>query len=445
MTGSLSSTIRRFGKFEVFYMLVMVIYMAQATPETSRMVGSISGNPVPLLLPMVLTYILWRRHPISFHNKRLYLILGVYCVWAVCSLVKYGDFSTQELSYHFFMIYAIVIAYIHNQVFGKELLPIYENILVFLCKIAIVGWLIAVLIPPSAALFRLFPETIFGNNVLYLFNWMDPVKGQIYSGILRNAGCSWEPGRFAIMVTLAIFCNLCQNGVRFKRNKNIWWLLVALITTQSTTGFFATLILYAIFLIKKFNIKYVLVSVVIMLPLVYGMMQLDFMGEKITTKIFNAQNISQKNETFEWVASNHKDGEYVGSIDRFESMVFEWINVKNDPILGYSRNPEHSYFRMNISNNFVLANGLVKILGMYGIFLGIYFYYILFRSSIKIAQDSDEKRGVALFILFCISSISYQILSVPIFTTFWFYGFFTKSSNAILSTRKSAFSVVYNK
>ena len=126
-------------------------------------------------------------------------------------------------------------------------------------------------------------------------------------------------------------------------------------------------------------------------------------------------------------------------------MVFEWINVKNDPILGYSRNPEHSYFRMNISNNFVLANGLVKILGMYGIFLGIYFYYILFRSSIKIAQDSDEKRGVALFILFCISSISYQILSVPIFTAFWFYGFFTKSSNAILSTRKSAFSVVYNK
>lgn len=434
-----------YGRFEIIYMLVMVIYMAQATPETGRMVGVLSGNPIPLLLPIVLTYFLCRKHAVSFRNRNLFLVLSIYIVWAICSLIKYNVFTTEELSYHFFMIYAIVIAYIHNQVFGYKLLPIYENIVVFFSKIAIFGWLIAVLVPVSASFFRLFPETIYGNHILYLFNWMDPAKGQIYSGLLRNAGPSWEPGRFAIMLTLAIFCNLCQNGVRFKRNKNIWWLLVALITTQSTTGFFATLILYAIFLIKKFNIKYVLVSVVIMLPLVYGMMQLDFMGEKITTKIFNAQNISQKNETFEWVASNHKDGEYVGSIDRFESMAFEWINVKNDPILGYSRNPEHSYFRMNISNNFVLANGLVKILGMYGIIFGIYFFYILFCSSIKIAQDSDVKRGVALFILFCISSISYQILSVPIFTTFWFYGFFTKSSNAILSTRKSAFSVAYNK
>lgn len=103
------------------------------------------------------------------------------------------------------MVYAIIIAYIHIQVFGCNLLPIYENIIIFFCKIAVVGWLIAVFIPSSASLFRLFPETGFGNNILYLFTWMDPVKGQVYSGILRNAGCSWEPGRFAIMVTLAIF------------------------------------------------------------------------------------------------------------------------------------------------------------------------------------------------------------------------------------------------
>ena len=418
----------RYGRFEVLYMFVMVVYMAQATPETSRMVGALSGNPVPLLLPMVLTYVLWKRHPISFNNKNLHLVLAVYLVWAICSLIKYGIYTTEELSYHFFMVYAIVIAYIHNQVFGYRLIPIYENILVFFCKIAIVGWLIAVLLPFSASFFRLFTETGYGNNVLYLFTWMDPAKGQVYSGIVRNAGCSWEPGRFAIMVTLAIFCNLCQNGIKFKNNKNIWWLLIALITTQSTTGYYTVLIVYALFIIKKFDFKHVLIFLVIVIPVGYGLMQLDFMGEKVTDRITNAQDVSRLEQQFEWSASQYEDGEYRGSLDRLDAMAFEWMNVRNDPILGYSRNIEHSFFRQHISNNYVLANGLVRILGMFGLFWGVYFFYILFMSSIKLSEQSRERRKIGLFLVLCLSAVSYQILSVPIFTTFWFYGIFQRET-----------------
>ena len=418
----------RYGRFEVLYMFVMVVYMAQATPETSRMVGALSGNPVPLLLPMVLTYVLWKRHPISFNNKNLHLVLAVYLVWAICSLIKYGIYTTEELSYHFFMVYAIVIAYIHNQVFGYRLVPIYENILVFFCKVAIVGWLIAILLPFSASFFRLFTETGYGNNILYLFTWMDPAKGQVYSGIVRNAGCSWEPGRFAIMVALAIFCNLCQNGIKFKNNKNIWWLLIALITTQSTTGYSTVLIVYALFIIKKFDFKHVLIFLVIVIPVGYGLMQLDFMGEKVTDRITNAQDVSRLEQQFEWSASQYEDGEYRGSLDRLDAMAFEWMNVRNDPILGYSRNIEHSFFRKHISNNYVLANGLVRILGMFGLFWGVYFFYILFMSSIKLSEQSRERRKIGLFLVLCLSAVSYQILSVPIFTTFWFYGIFQRET-----------------
>ena len=418
----------RYGRFEVLYMFVMVVYMAQATPETSRMVGALSGNPVPLLLPMVLTYVLWKRHPISFNNKNLHLVLAVYLVWAICSLIKYGIYTTEELSYHFFMVYAIVIAYIHNQVFGYRLVPIYENIVVFFCKVAIVGWLIAILLPFSASFFRLFTETGYGNNILYLFTWMDPAKGQVYSGIVRNAGCSWEPGRFAIMVALAIFCNLCQNGIKFKNNKNIWWLLIALITTQSTTGYSTVLIVYALFIIKKFDFKHVLIFLVIVIPVGYGLMQLDFMGEKVTDRITNAQDVSRLEQQFEWSASQYEDGEYRGSLDRLDAMAFEWMNVRNDPILGYSRNIEHSFFRQHISNNYVLANGLVRILGMFGLFWGVYFFYILFMSSIKLSEQSRERRKIGLFLVLCLSAVSYKILSVPIFTTFWFYGIFQRET-----------------
>lgn len=421
----------KYGSFEVAYMFVMIIYMAQATPETSRMIGSISGNPIPLLLPIVLTYILWKKHPISFNNKKLHILLTIYTLWAFCSLIKYDIYTTEELSYHLFMIYAIIIAYIHNRVFRYKLLPIYENILVILCKIAIIGWIIAVLIPDSASFFRLFPETRYGNHLLYLFNWMDPTKGQIYSGLLRNAGCSWEPGRFAIMVTLAIFCNLCQNGVKFKNNKNIWWLLIALITTQSTTGYFTTIIIYIVFVIKKFNLKYALISLLIITPIVYGVMQLNFMSEKIFNKLKDSQDVSRLEQQFKWSKSQYGKGEYRGSIDRFDAMFFEWINITHDPILGYSRNFDHSYFKTNITSNYVLANGLLKIIGMYGIPLGLYFFYILFQSSINIAKQSKTKRPLGLFILMCLFAVSYTIFSVPVFTTFWFYGFFVPSKNLI--------------
>ena len=407
-------------------MFIMVIYMAQATPETRRMISSLSGNPIPFLLPIVLSYAIYKSHRISFNNKKFYLILAIYGIWAICSLVKYGIYTTEELSYHFFMLYALIIAYIHNQAFGYKLLPIYENIMVVLCKIAIAGWIIAVVVPASAAIFRMFPETVYGNHILYLFNWMDPAKGQVYGGLLRNAGCSWEPGRFAIMVTLAIFCNLCQNGIRFKGNKHIWWLLIALATTQSTTGFFTTLAIYAIFLIKKFNLKYIFILVLIMVPIIYGVLQFDFMGDKITDRFANVQNISRLYERFDYYSSREDEGIYLGSLDRFEAMTFEWMNFIYDPVLGYGRNFKHSYFYTDISTNYSLANGLMKIFSSFGIFLGLFFFIVLAKSSSSVAKDSPEKRQIGLFVLFCLSAISYPILSIPIFTTFWFYGYFKK-------------------
>lgn len=93
--------VRLYGRFEIFYVFIMIIYMAQSTPETGRMIGLISGNPIPFLFPIILTFILCQRHPITFNNKYLYLTLIIYGIWAVCSLIKYNIFNTKELSYHF--------------------------------------------------------------------------------------------------------------------------------------------------------------------------------------------------------------------------------------------------------------------------------------------------------------------------------------------------------
>lgn len=64
MFQTVGKNIKR-NSFEYIYMVVMIIYMAQMTSDTSRMVGGISGNPIPLLLPIVLSIILVIRNPIK--------------------------------------------------------------------------------------------------------------------------------------------------------------------------------------------------------------------------------------------------------------------------------------------------------------------------------------------------------------------------------------------
>ena len=57
--------------YEYLYLFVMVIYMAQMTSETGKMVGTLSGNPILFLITIVLTIILLIRNPISFLHRKL--------------------------------------------------------------------------------------------------------------------------------------------------------------------------------------------------------------------------------------------------------------------------------------------------------------------------------------------------------------------------------------
>ena len=128
--------------------------------------------------------------------------------------------------------------------------------------------------------------------------------------------------------------------------------------------------------------------------------------------------------------------EYLGSLDRFESAYFEWINFQHDPKLGYGRNQDLSWFRQDISSNIVLTGGLVKVLSQYGIFIGLFLYIILFFSSYKISQTCryQQKYVVAIILLF--SSVSYTIFCIPIYTAFWLYGLFCYNEGEIGNAQK---------
>ena len=396
--------------------------MAQMVPETGRMVGNLSGNPIPFLIPIALTIILLVRNPIHFLHNKLWILVSIMLCWSAAVCYKFHDFSSTNLSFYFFLFYAIFIAFIHIRIYGRDLFPLYEHIMVVFATISLVLWGMSV-IPGFRLLFQLFPETAHGNNVLYLFHSLDPAKGHGIGFLVRNAGCSWEPGRYAIMLTLAILINLSRKGITLQGNRNIIILLLALITTFSTTGYSITILLYSIFWFNKSNIKNILTFFFIALPLAISLFSLDFMSGKIQDRASFGERTQERLQQFSYYEQT-RDNEYVASLDRFESANFDWMNFLNDPLLGYGRNVDYSWFRNTVSNNFVLTGGLTKIVGQYGIFVGLFLYLLLFYSSIKAGDTYLKNHKFALALVLLTSSISYPIFCFPVYTAFWFYGLF---------------------
>lgn len=407
-------------------MVIMVIYMAQMTPETSRMMGTLSGNPIPLMLPVLLTLILIIRNRIRWCNFRLLILLLVFIVWSGLILIKYQAFAnTADWSFLLFLFYAIIIAFIHVKVYGKQMLPIYEHIMVWICGFSLVFWLLNIILFNSLSPF-FFQETAIGYNILYLYNWIIPEKAipDSFALVLRNSGCSWEPGRFSIMVGLAILSNLLRNGIKFRKNPGILILLAAMFSTQSTTGFILALVLYTLFALSRINFKSIMIMVYLLVPLWFGISKLDFMQKKITEQLDFGNNLIEMNSSFSYAQSELEDYEYAGSLGRFESLYFDIQNTLHDPVLGYSRNPTHSYFNSNFSSNFFLTGGLARVFAQYGIPLAIILFSILGYSSMRLASDFCSNQKVALFLTILISAVSYEIWCVPIFTAMWLYGLF---------------------
>lgn len=428
----------KIGTFEYFYFFIMVIYMSQMTTTTARMIGGLSSPYFPFLFPIILTLILLNRHWVKFDDKRLIRTLLLMALWTILIFTHKSVFNSTQFSFHFFLFYSTIIAFIHVQVFGKKMLILYENIMMKLCFISLILWGISVIYPGSASFFQSFPKGGYGTNVLYLFSWTDPSRTvtSISNGIARNSGCSWEPGRFSILIVLALYCNLIRNGIKFKGNWSGIIMLAALASTQSTTGYIAAIVLYSFFAIKKFDLQYIIAFFIFIVPIGYQLSKLDFMREKIISQMDMTVEIRKANEMIDYTNKVKLSNEYESAFGRFQSIYFQLINIEHDPLLGYGMNNGNSYFSLKISPNYALTGGLLRIIAMYGIPFGLLLYFFLYKSSAALGREFKVRKG-ALFAIIILSSFSYDIFLVPVFMAFWFYGLFRKEEDLLIPVSES--------
>ena len=215
-------------------------------------------------------------------------ILSKHLVFMTVFLLLWGAIGTSIMGYschYFYLIYNAFLAYTICKVYKKDMFVLYENVVTIFSLISLMAFFMVLVIPSFAEFLKSISihkvSGLWESNVLLFgIQQIDYETAILFSR--RNLGFAWEPGRFAVIVVIALYFNLVINKFKLKGNKNFWILFVTLITTQSTTGYGAAM---GVVLLYFYNSKYksAVIPVGIAIFLIFS--SLSFMNEKILSLV----------------------------------------------------------------------------------------------------------------------------------------------------------------
>ncbi len=251
-------------------------------------------------------------------------------------------------------------------------------------------------------------SSMFGGNEYML---VLGIHSYPYDMTLRNSGCFWEPGAFAGYLSLALLLMVFKYHKRpFKEFAYPFIVIgITLLTTLSTTGYFALYIVCFALFISKTNIKNMflmvcagILGIVIMF---YVFQNVTFMSEKLVTQIEMVDN-----EAYGW------------EMTRLGTLVHDYSDIKRRWLLGWGSNLEFRYGayqeeiylrKGNGFSDFWVKNGTI---GLFIYMYGLWLY--------AMPMCNRNKLFSALFVLTVLVLLQGEMfLNYPIFMAIMFLGY----------------------
>ncbi len=393
--------------FNYFYIFCIVIYAGKATTFT-RSLGDIStiGTAFALLISIVF----FLKNNLSF-NKNYGKAICVFLLYAAVTSVINRMVNPRWISQ---WIIWLTIAYFLCQGFQKKLFVAFETVLYHLCIIGIALWGLQILFPGFVTQLVNFLEfsepyaeddNVLANMIVYTLTNADYGNNE-FSILTRNAGFAWEPGAFASMICLALFCNILRTNLRIKNNRSIWVFLAALFSTQSTTGFMIFLVMLSAWMIN--NKKFILLPLAI--PAIIALFGLSFVQDKLINEYEGLQM-----EDYSEVTS--------GSFGRMYSFILDYQEFLRHPIWGLGGFQNGTWYKLQ-GYEFSTISGIGHLLAYYGAIMSLVFFFMLFKSCKKIKELFDSNNAYLLLIAVVGMMISYSLWSHPLYIAFWMFGVF---------------------
>jgi hypothetical protein len=368
---------------------------------------------IGFLFPILFAFIVMFYYKIPVRKNFILLILA-FTIHNIIINIKFGELTEQ---FYGIWVTSFFIAYILISRLRDNFFVAYERIIYFLSIIASIFWILSFLIPETISevlqTISLDPgdKNVESNIIFYTVNAKSEEGGILH----RNAGFAWEPGAFACYLSLAIFINLIRNNFKIKENKKLLVLLFALLTTQSTTGYFLLIVL-GLFYLYNLSPKKRIIALPIALTLMIITLSLPFMLEKIEALSQADMNRIVRDSI---INREHKVPQ------RIVSLKIDFQDFLRYPIIGYGGYQEARWTWL-LGADVATISGIGKILARFGIVGTLFFLFSVYKSS-KTLQILYNFKGSLFFVLIILLiSISYSIIENPLAMSFWLFFLFYK-------------------
>jgi hypothetical protein len=413
----------RISFYEYLIVFVLIIYAGRANTFVES--ESFTKNPIGALLPLALTGFLAIKWRVQF-ERSFFILIACFTIYFVAISVKYGEIQPTFLLifiFRFFIVYTVIKALNFN------LFRIYENVMFYLAIIALFLWSLQIVLRGDT-LFSYFSKipgislfsyvTGYGLNAI-IYSVQPSTYGLLYNiTIPRNCGYAQEPGSFAVYLCLAIFINLFINDSDKTSRQKFWVLIIALLSTQSTTGYVIFMVIMAYYILNK-NLKRILLLLPFIVILLISISSLPFMSNKIIGLINETGNVNMLIERSIIRQTSYAPG-------RFLSFNFAFRDFLNNPILGLGSHLEKSWSTL-LGAQISPISGAGNLLAQFGIIGFLFFIIFLVKSSFFFSKYYNYKGKFLFFIVIFFISVSYSVIILPLVMIFWLFQLFAPQTS----------------
>lgn len=232
-----------------------------------------------------------------------------------------------------------------------------------------------------------------------------------YDGAIRNMGMFWEPGAFSgylIVALLLLIRDGIINSIAFKKFIVI---SLAILSTQSTTGYSAFVLVIALFFqevnfYKEKSTKIIVNSVVITSILMFSFFsfnKFEFLGDKINLQFESAMQ-----------------GDMSSRINRFGNFLYDIDWIEQQPLFGWSVNPQvRNAIDPEVEDLLQgQGNGLTGFIIQFGL-IGIIIYFLFFMITCRSSSTTITYSFFGVIIL-SLLLMGEKFLNFPIFLSLMF-------------------------
>lgn len=386
-----------------------------------------SGNPIissmgyskMLLVIYSFAFIVYVFSFVNFEYIKLKINQISPVIVFIVLLVIYQHFLLGKVSYPGVIVLVLKIflglfTFIFYQAKRLSFVKTFIKIMAFLAIISLPFFILNQFIQIGIQLDNIFLKSL----ILYTSY---PAETFSESLLVRNPGMFWEPGAFAGYLILALLFVILENRSFTIGNykKEVFSILLGLITSQSTTGYFLLGILILLFIWNRYSWGKIIIVPITLLLVYWGYNNIAFMGNKVENQFSNAMAM----------------GESDVSNTRFGALNMDLMYIKSQPLTGNGLDISTRYrFHPWVKEDIGHGNGMSNFAAIWGIPFFLYFLYCVYRFSYYCSQ----KKSIAFVFLLTIVLVlqGEQFLNYPMFLSFFslpvFYRQFSESRKGYL-------------